>query len=144
MATTLTAPEKAELDRKGYYVTDKGVPCVHNYRRLFDPRKDEKGHVMGWTEPLPCDMRRLNNYLAHGFLLNDPAGSKPPSPIRKTYVTPIPHPNEIRQVSHETTLQCPLCGRDFESKDALLSHMPLHKGRPLKSKRKNGHKKKEV
>ncbi len=136
MVTKLSPDEKAELDRAGYFVTDKGVKVVRNYRSYYDPRKDEKGNVMGWTQPMPSDPLRMLRYLRKGFLLQDPEGHmSPPKPMRiDPRLLVVPLPGQIPQV-----IQCPLCERTFQDKDALISHMPIHKGKG-KGVKKNGHK----
>jgi len=145
----VTSEQERELKSRGFVVkpvTDE----VSNRRHYWDPHKDEKGNVMGWTRPLPGDAVRMNFYMRQGFRLEDPDGNVAPPPghfLRRT--PPILTPREVREVgvgSGEVgqkqilgtapVLQCPICQKDFPDTDTFVHHMIYHRSRKAKVKAK--------
>ena len=152
MATIEVTPEqKRELASKGYAVKPV-YDVVSNRRSYWDPRKDEKGRVFGWTRPLPGDSARMNFYMRKGFRLEDPDGNMGPPPgyfrARSIEATKVPStkPKEVGTGSGEIVakgngetpaLRCPICQRDFPDTDTLVHHMIYHRSTKAK---KNGRK----
>jgi hypothetical protein len=144
----MTPEQKRELASKGF-VAKPAIDIVSNRRFYWDPRKDEKGKVMGWTRPLPGDTARMNFYLRKGFKLEDPDGNigPPPGYFRRN-LTPMLAPTkvkthevgtgkgEIGQKSEGVTpgLQCPICQKEFPDADTLVHHMSYHRSAKAKSK----------
>lgn len=146
----VTPDQERELKKTGYVV--KPVYDAVNVRRHFwDPHKDEKGNVMGWTRPLPADARRLNNYLRYGFRLQDPEGNMAPPPgyFRKRMAA-MPSPG-IAQASNVSSgeivkkpvkegvpgaFECGICHQWFPDTDSLIHHMIYHRSAKAKAEAK--------
>lgn len=139
----VTPEQERELKSKGYAVKP-AIDIVSNRRSYWDPRKDEKGNVMGWTRPLPGDTARMNFYLRKGFKLEDPDGNVGP-PLgyfrSRTPAMSIPDEvgtgkGEIGQKSKGITpeLRCPICQKDFPDADTLVHHMSYHRSARAKAK----------
>jgi hypothetical protein len=142
----VTPEQKKELDSKGF-VAKPAVDIVSNRRSYWDPRKDEKGNVFGWTHPLPGDTVRMNFYLRKGFKLEDPEGHiAPPPGYFNRRMPAIPSPakahevgtgkGEIGQKGETTMLQCPICQKEFPDADTLVHHMTYHRSKGAKKKAK--------
>ena len=142
----MTPDQEKELRSKGF-VAKPAIDIVSNRRYYWDPRKDEKGNVMGWTRPLPGDTVRMNFYLRNGFKLEDPDGivGPPPGFFRRN-LTPMLAPTkalevgvgkgEIGQKNNEETqeIKCPLCPKTFPDADTFVHHMTYHRSAKAKSK----------
>ena len=142
----VTPAQEKELNSRGFAIKP-AVDVVSNRRCYWDPHKDEKGNVMGWTRPLPGDALRMNFYMRNGFKLEDPDGNLAPPPgyFRRSIqpmATPKKAPEvgvgsgEIGQKSSEATqgLRCPICHRDFPDADTLVHHMFYHRSKANKVK----------
>lgn len=144
----VTPEQERELKSKGF-VAKPAIDIVSNRRNYWDPRKDEKDNVMGWTRPLPGDTARMNFYLRKGFKLEDPDGNiaPPPGYFRRNLI-PMLAPTKAKahevgvgsgkivQKSDGVTpgLRCPICQREFPDADTLVHHMTYHRSAKAKSK----------